>query len=243
MRSTTFHRILQFLSALLGGLLLASPQPAFAQSAAARIRVSIEPRQRFQMIDGFGVNFNGTYFRDAQKPMIDMLIDDLGATIFRLDPYGLLNWEVVNDNKDADIMNWEYYNDRYSIPTFEASWAAARYLNSRGIRPFLTLSGTAPDWMLGDKAPLPRHHVCHEGALTKPAHLNPAMYGEFAEEIVSMLVYARTKARIDFEYFSPVNETDCYPAEGPRVDPDEMSKVLDAIAQRMKKEGLGMSSW
>jgi hypothetical protein len=65
------------------------------------------------------------------------------------------------------------------------------------------------------------------------------MYGEFAEEIVSMLVYARTKARIDFEYFSPVNETDCYPAEGPRIDPDEMPKVLDAIAQRMKKEGLG----
>ncbi|PYV15758.1 MAG: hypothetical protein DMG21_14025, partial [Acidobacteria bacterium] len=68
---------------------------------------------------------------------------------------------------------------------------------------------------------------------------NPAVYDEFAEEIVSMLVYARTKARVDFEYFSPVNETDCYPAEGPRVDPDEMPKVLDAIAQRMKKEGLG----
>src|SRR5262249_27060599 len=79
----------------------------------------------------------------------------------------------------------------------------------------------------------------HQGALSKPAHLNPAMYGEFAEEIVSMLLYARTKARIDFEYFSPLNETDCYPAEGPRVDPEEISKVLDAIAQRMKKEGLG----
>lgn len=50
-----------------------------------------------------------------------MLIDDLRATILRLDPYGISNWESENDNDDADVMNWEYYNDRYSIPTFEAS--------------------------------------------------------------------------------------------------------------------------
>jgi len=177
--------------------------------------------------------------------MIDKLIDDLGATLFRLDPYGLSNWEAANDNDDPNVMNWEYYNDRYSIPTFEAAWAAARYLNSRGIRPFLTLSGIAPDWMLDAKSAPPQHKVCkggagmaHQGSM-KPDHLNPAMYEEFAEEIVSLAVYARTKARIDFEYFGPLNETDCYPAEGPRIDPEEMPKVLGAIARRMKKEGLG----
>jgi O-glycosyl hydrolase len=52
-------------------------------------------------------------------------------------------------------------------------------------------------------------------------------------------MYARNKARIDFEYFSPFNETDCYPAEGPRIDPDEAPKVLDVVASRLKKEGLG----
>src|SRR2546422_3813997 len=177
--------------------------------------------------------------------MIDMLIDDLGATIFRLDPYGLLNWEAVNDNDSPQVMNWEYYNDRYSIATFEASWAAGRYLNSRGIRPFLALSGIAPDWMLDSNAPPPQHKVCgdssgmgHAGPM-KPNHLNPDMYDEFAEEAVSLAVYARTRARIDFQYFGPINETDCYPAEGPRVDPDEMPKLLSAVARRMKKEGLG----
>ena len=65
------------------------------------------------------------------------------------------------------------------------------------------------------------------------------MYAEFAEEIVSMVEYARTQAHIDFEYFSPFNETDCYPPEGPRIDPDEAPKVLDAVARRLKKEGLG----
>ena len=24
----------------------------------------------------------------------------------------------------ANVMDWEYYNDRYSIPEFEAAWAA-----------------------------------------------------------------------------------------------------------------------
>src|SRR6266581_2467891 len=203
MRSSCIHWIPQILGSLLGGLLLAGSHPALAQGAATKIQVSINPQQRFQMIDGFGVNFNGTYFREAQKPMIDMLIDDLGATIFRLDPYGLSNWEAVNDNNDPGDMNWEYYNDRYSIPTFEASWAAGRYLNSRGIRPLLALSGIAPDWMLDSNAPPPRHKVCGSSsgmahaAQTKPDHLNPAMYEEFAEEVASLAVYARTRARID----------------------------------------------
>src|SRR5262245_49784935 len=178
--------------------------PVFSQSSPATSRITIDSSQRFQIIDGFGVNFNGTYFRDAQKPVIDMLIDDLGGTIFRLDPYGISNWEAANDNDDPNVMNWEYYNDRYSIPTFEAAWAAGRYLNSRGIRPYLTLSGTAPEWMLDDKVAPPQHRVCQssetkQNATGRPHHLNPAMYAEFAEEIASLAVYARAKARIDFE--------------------------------------------
>ena len=71
------------------------------------------------------------------------------------------------------------------------------------------------------------------------SHLDPQMYGEFAETVVSLAMYARNKAHVDFEYFGPVNETDCYPAEGPRIDPDEMPKLLTAVASRLRKEGLG----
>lgn len=66
----------------------------------AQPSVTLDPTQRFQTVQGFGVNFNGTYFREAQKPALDMLVDDLGATVFRLDPYGLTNWETLNDNRD-----------------------------------------------------------------------------------------------------------------------------------------------
>ena len=214
----------------------------WAQEVKPVIAVTIDPGKRFQEIDGFGVNFNGPYFRDSAKPMVDMLIDDLGATIFRLDAYGfdLSNWEVVNDNDDPAVMNWDFYSDRYSMPNFEASWAAGRYINSKGGRVLLAAIGIAPEWMLDDKAPPPRHRVCsNKPKPCKPDHLNPAMYEEYAEQLVSMAIYARTRARVDFQFFSPFNETDCYPAEGPRIDPEEMPRVLGTIARRLNKESLG----
>ena len=199
-------------------------------------QITLDPGTRFQTIDGFGVNFNGTYFRDSQKPMIRSLVSDLGATIFRLDPYGLTNWEAANDNADANVMDWQYYNDRYSIPEFEAAWAAGRYLNSLGIRPYLTLSGIPPVWMLNENVSQPQEETCTKDTRS---HLDPQMYGEFAETVVSLAMYARNKAHVDFEYFGPVNETDCYPAEGPRIDPEEMPKLLATVASRLQKEGLG----
>ena len=213
----------------------------FAQGKESVARVIVDPTERFQTIEGFGVNFTGPYFRDDQKAMFDMLIDDLGATIFRVVPYLVYsNWEEVNDNDDPNAMNWEYYNNRYSGPIFEPTWRALRYLNSRGIRPVIALMGPVPDWMADDKAPAPRHDVCSKSAKVGVlSHLSPAMYPEFAEEVVSMLMYARNKARADFGYFSPFNETDCYPAEGPRIDPEEAPRVLGAVAARLKKEGLG----
>jgi O-glycosyl hydrolase len=222
-------------------LLLSPNVLLLGQEKESAARIVVDPHTRFQFIDGFGLNFTGPYFRDDQRAMFDTLIDDLGATLFRVVPYLVYSdWEVVNDNDDPNVMNWEYYNNRYSTPIFEATWKSLRYLNSRGIRPVIALMGPVPDWMVDDKAPPPKHAVCGKSAKgVPPSHLNPAMYPEFAEEVVSMVMYARNKAHIDFEYFSPFNETDCYPAEGPRIDPEEASKVLSVVASRLKKEGLG----
>jgi O-glycosyl hydrolase len=223
-------------------LCLAGPPVASAQDA----RVEVDPGRVFQTIDGFGVNFNGTYFREAQKPAIDLLVDDLGATLFRLDPFGLTNWEARNDDDDPQHMSWTYYDDRYSSPPFEASWAAGRYLNAKGVRPFLTVSGLTPAWMNDDLAPPPKHDVCsaYERAsdlrFPPPHHLSPSMYEEFAETVVSMALYARRRAGVDFECFSPLNEVDCYlHGEGPRVDPAEAPAVLGAVVRRLRREGLG----
>lgn len=207
-----------------------------AQDREGNARIRINPSQEYQQIQGFGVNYTGPYFRNDQKAMFDMLIDDLGATMFRVVPYLVYsNWEETSGAKD-----WEYWNDRYSTPIFEATWNGLRYLNSKGIRPMVALMGPVPGWMTDDKAPPPQHKVCQENVpADRQGHLSPAMYDEFAEEVVSMVEYARIQAHIDFELFSPFNETDCYPPEGPRIDPEEAPKVLEAVARRLKKEGLG----
>ncbi len=205
---------------------------------AEHSRIVLQPTEHHQFIQGFGVNYTGPYFRDDQKPMFDLLIKDLGATMFRVVPYLVdSNWEESNDNDDPNVMNWEYYNDRYSSPIFEATWNGLRFLNSRGIRPVLALMGPVPDWMLDDHWSPPKHKVCQTDS--KQRALKPAMYDEFAEMVVSMAMYARNKAGIDFDSLSPFNETDCYPPEGPRIDPEEAPKVLAAVAKRLKKEGLG----
>jgi O-glycosyl hydrolase len=173
--------------------------------------------------------------------MFDMLIHDLGASLFRVVPDLVYsNWEETNDNDDPNVMNWEYYNDRYSSPIFEATWSGLRYLNSQGIRPVIALMGPVPGWMTDNKVAAPGHSVCSKDTpVSQQGHLNPAMYDEFAEEVVSMAVYARAQAHINFEYFSPFNETDCYPPEGPRIDPEEAPRVLSAVGRRLRKEGLG----
>ena len=83
-----------------------------------RARITIQPDQRHQFIQGFGVNYTGPYFRDDQKPMFDMLIKDLGATMFRVVPYLVYsNWEETNDNDDPDAMNWVNATDYIEAAT------------------------------------------------------------------------------------------------------------------------------
>lgn len=55
--------------------------PLRAQGPEGNARIRIDPSQKYQQIQGFGVNYTGPFFRDDQKAMFDMLIDDLGATI------------------------------------------------------------------------------------------------------------------------------------------------------------------
>jgi len=212
----------------------ALPARMVAQQAGAQVK--LDPSTRYQEVQGFGINYTGPYFRNDQKRMFDKLIDDLGVTMFRVVPYLVYsNWEETPGPKNS-----EYWNDRYSTPIFEATWNGLRYLNSRGIRPMISLMGPVPAWMTDANPPPPQHKVCQDKvAPALQGHLSPAHYDAFAEEVVTMVEYARTQAHVDLDYFSPFNETDCYPPEGPRIDPDEAPKVLDAVARRLKQAGLG----
>jgi O-glycosyl hydrolase len=213
-------------------------EAAAAQQGPQASTVVVDVTERHQVIQGFGVNYTGPYYRDDQAAMFDLLTKDLGVTMFRVVAFFLgSDWEVANDNDDPRSANWAYYDERYSNAVFEASWKGLRALNARGIKPVLALMGPAPEWMVEASSPPPRHAVCSTSS--RIGRLRPDMYDEFAETVVTMAVYARRKAGIQFDYFSPVNETDCYPGEGPRVDPEDMPKLLNAIARRLTQEGLG----
>jgi O-glycosyl hydrolase len=99
------------------------------------------------------------------------------------------------------------------------------------------MMGPVPQWMLADSNTPPQHKVCVPDSRIPP--IRPSMYPEFAKELVSMLMYARSREHLKFQYFSPFNETDCYPYEGPRIDPADAPAVLDAVAEWLQKEGLG----
>lgn len=210
----------------------------------ATATVKVDTTQRFQTIEGFGVNFNGVYYRQAQKRLLDLLIDDLGASIVRFDPFGQSDWEIQNDDGDPHHINWSVFDDRFSTAAFEASWAAMRAFNQRGIRVLLNVSGTVPAWMLDDKGkplvpgtcrkePNPVHRFTN-----RPSHLRSDMYAEFAETVVALASYARNKAKVRFEWFGPLNETNCYPIEGPRVDPDEAPRLMKEVLTALDREGL-----
>jgi len=47
----------------------------------------------FSKVDGFGVNITPAQWKNGNlKPALDMLVDDLGATLYRFDCTGLANW-------------------------------------------------------------------------------------------------------------------------------------------------------
>jgi O-glycosyl hydrolase len=223
---------------LLAPLRAVSPSQLHVDAPSEAAVIEVDPDTRHQVIQGFGLNYTGPWFREDQIRMFDMLIDDLGVSMFRVVAYLVRSdWEEVNDNDDPQSANQDYFDARYSSPIFEASWKGMRWLNSRGIRPVLALMGPAPDWMLERESPPPKHKVCSPES--RIGRIKPSMYDEFAETVVTMAAWARRNGHIEFDYFSPVNETDCYPNEGPRVDPDQMPALLHAIAKRMEKEGLG----
>ena len=97
--------------------------PAIAQPLETKLE--IDTGTRYQTIDGFGVNINPAWwlngeYRDASvvKPAIDLLIDSLGASIFRV-VIEEMDWEAVNDDNDPENFNWTYFNSVFSDSRFQ----------------------------------------------------------------------------------------------------------------------------
>jgi len=192
-------------------------------STRAEGSLTIDGSQPFQTLDGFGVNVNSASWKGGElRPAIDMLVDQLGATIFRV-VIDNADWETANDNGDPHTLNWAFYNNVYTSPKFEALWATMAYLNQKGITRDLMLSimGPVVPWMGGSR-------------------INPAAEEEWVEMIASLVHYARMTRNLQFGLLSPMNEPDWDGIEGPRVGPAQYVRLMQRLSRRL--DALGLSS-
>lgn len=185
------------------------------------LKAQVNGNQTFQTIDGFGVNINSKYWKKGQLiPAMDLLLDDLGATIYRIDIYGKSNWIDPDGSVGSSSLNPENLARLYQGEIFQDGWGMMRYLNSKNIEPYLTASGDVPKWMLG---PDRKSLIDHEA---------------FCEMLASMVEWAKTKENLKFRYFGPLNETDIGSPEGPSVTPTEFVKVCEVLDAKLTQKGL-----
>src|SRR6266542_1201277 len=86
-RQPALSRMLSILIA--GSLLIASTLSALQVTNAANVNLTVDGAQQGQRIVGFGVNANPKYWNGgALIPALDLLVDQLGADIWRVDIFG-----------------------------------------------------------------------------------------------------------------------------------------------------------
>ena len=201
-----------------------SPYITIGQTNSAKSEVSlqIDGSKRFQQIDGFGVNANTASWNGKElEPALDLLLDSMNSTIWRVMVEMEKDWEDVNDNNDPFTFNWDYYNKLYETPKFQKAWNTIEYLNNHGITNMIMINfmGRVPEWMGKDV-------------------IKPEFEDEFVEMQVSFLLYARNVRHLQIGRLSPTNESDIR-NEGPTVGAKQYSRILRKLIDRMAAVGLG----
>lgn len=247
-------RKISFLTGILLILItdVVNPLSTFAQTP--EIKLQIDGAAKYQTMDGFGVNinpawwYNGSY-TDAKvvQPAIDMLVDSLGATIFRA-VIEEIDWEVVNDDDDPGHFNWDYYNKVFSDIRFTGVWNTLRYLNQKGITDGLVISfmGAGPS-----APPLAEADPNRSWMGGIDYTIKETMEEELVESQAAFLYYLRNTEKIKFSLVSPMNETDIvghtvsaeHPlglVEGPNVsDAVQYVRIIGKLAKKL--DNIGMS--
>lgn len=186
------------------------------------VTITLNCQYAHQTMEGFGANINPVkHWQGGQLiPTLDVLTDDLGATLFRLDPYGFTDWVDPDGVADRSILCRETYAKVYRSQPFQDAWATARYFNRKGIRFILNVSGVVPRWM------------CSEDGKTL------SDLEAYADLLTSLALWARHEEGLKFSLFGPFNETDLGPPEGPFVHPETAASVLELLSARFKHAGL-----
>jgi hypothetical protein len=168
----------------------------------------------------------------AAKAALDLLVNDLGASMARVEVNaGESDWETpTNDDGDPNHFAWAYYDTVFSTPMMQKTWAYIAYLNQLGVEHIeLAQHGGIPLWM-GTTS----NAYSQDGR----AYVLPSsMEDEFVETSVAMMLYARTRApqpRPHFDLFSPWNEPEFATlGEGIDTTDTQRASILHKLVVRM----------
>lgn len=204
------------------------PDPS--ESLQDTTSIQVDGATRYQTIEGFGVNANSRSWDLGNPvsftPQIDTLVDDVGATIWRVVVESHEDWEVTNDNADPDTFNTTYYNALYETNKFKKLWAMIDYLEQKDVSTiYLGVMGCLPEWM---------------GRCTLPD--DGSMDDEWVEMITSLVNYARNTKHLRIDLLGPLNEEDMPNAdsqEGPRMSAERYVTLMTKLSARLDALDMG----
>ncbi|WP_344299633.1 glycoside hydrolase family 30 beta sandwich domain-containing protein [Sinomonas flava] len=100
-------------------------------------------------------------------------------------------------------------------------WDTVSYIESfPGQTVSLSVMGGVPDWMGGTS-------------------IQSSKEAYWVRMIASLLMYGRTERHLTLNLISPVNESDWNGTEGPKSDPQQLTRLLDSLGHRLDSLGMG----
>lgn len=194
------------------------PGSSSAPPAAVIPLMTVDPSAVQQTMTGLGVDANVHSWKGGQlKPAID-----------RYTALGPVTWRVIIEKADweptqvgqADVLDPAYERSIYETPKMQDLWNTIAYIESSPNETVsLSVMGGVSDWMGGTQ-------------------ILPAKEDYWVRMIASLLDYGRNQKHLRLNLISPINEGDYNGIEGPKVSPDQMTRLLEELSQRL--DALGM---
>lgn len=182
-------------------------------------QVYVDLTQEHQTMDGTGGNIY-SFVINWSSSVLDKIINDINVSHLRM-RCNVQEWEPYNDNSDPGKINWSAF---YDSGNPHKDFLFLEKLIPTDIEVVLGIFDV-PDWM-----------VINPSA-KEDRIIPPSMYPEFAELVVSYLLYAKYQYGFTINCISIQNE----PNIGIYVyfAPDELAAVTEVVLAALDANGLG----
>jgi O-glycosyl hydrolase/ankyrin repeat protein len=194
------------------------------------VTVTIDFRQNYQEIDGFGtsiINYKDFPEEYGDPDFIDRVVQDLGLSILRLPITEHL--EYANDDDDPDHFNWSGFRtaDNHRRKGLERTMELARAFRRAGVERFMMTPWSPPQFMKTNRAPI------------QGGFLRQDMTAEFAEYLAAVVLLAKYNYGIDVNWISIQNESifiEFY--RSCLYHPEMMREAVRAVMRKFAREGI-----